>query len=138
MGPRGMRMGSGGGSTMKNFIVCTVQLNRESFIIRTPRCSAGGTMEIYITHTGTHTHKQHISYKVNGATNFKLALINILLEYIHKLYISKHCKFNSHILYNYLCAPPVSMVTSLNINREQYPFSTFCPLFSSEEAPEFY
>ena len=26
MGPRGMRMGSGEGSTMKNFIVCTVHL----------------------------------------------------------------------------------------------------------------
>ena len=26
LGPRGMRMGSGEGSTMKNFIVCTVHL----------------------------------------------------------------------------------------------------------------
>ena len=28
MGPRGMRMGSGEGSTMRNFIVCTVYLIR--------------------------------------------------------------------------------------------------------------
>ena len=26
MGPRGMRMGSGEGSTMRNFVVCTVHL----------------------------------------------------------------------------------------------------------------
>ena len=28
MGPRGMRMGSGEGSTMRNFIVCTIHLIR--------------------------------------------------------------------------------------------------------------